>query len=362
VATYDDPLQRVNSELADWADQRGFSGVALITRAGRIEFEGCYGMANRSDAVPVRPGTRFGLASLTKMFTAVAIADLVRQSALDFDTPVVNILPVDRRPATLRADVTVHHLLSHTSGIADYYEEEDAHDDEDFANLWMTRPSYRMLRPADFLPLFGDLPPYRAPGQRFQYSNAGYILLGLVIEELANAPYTEAVAQRVLRPAGMHSSGFFALDEARPDVAVGYLSPHQDGAPWRSNIFAIPSVGGADGGAFSNAADLDRFLTAYDDATLLGQQLRDAMLTPRCTVAENIAMGYGVYLYGQGRTHRFGHGGGDPGYEVLIQRLPQLDANTIVLANMNDICGDVRDVLVQAVISMTNTHAADEPN
>jgi CubicO group peptidase (beta-lactamase class C family) len=319
-------------------------------------------MANRADAVPVRPGTRFGLASLTKMFTAVAVADLVRQGTLSFDAPVVNLLPPDRRPATLCADVTVHHLLSHTSGIADYYEEEDEPDDDDFADLWTTRPSYRMLRPADFLPLFGDLPPYRAAGQRFQYSNGGYILLGLVIEELTGTPYAEIVTQRVLQPAGMHASGFFALDEVRPDVAVGYLPPRQPGQPWRSNIFTIPSVGGADGGAFSNAPDLDRFLTAYDNATLLGRQLRDAMLTPRCTVADGIAMGYGVYLYGQGRTHRFGHGGGDPGYEVLIQRLPQLDANTIVLANMNDICGDVRDVLVQAVVSITNTHAPDEPN
>jgi CubicO group peptidase (beta-lactamase class C family) len=85
-------------------------------------------MANRAEAVPVRPGTRFGLASLTKMFTAVATADLVRQGALGFHTPVVNVLPSDRRPATLRADVTVHHLLSHTSGVADYYEEEDEHE------------------------------------------------------------------------------------------------------------------------------------------------------------------------------------------------------------------------------------------
>ncbi len=153
VATDDDPLQRVDAQLADWADQRGFSGVALITRGGRTEFEGCYGMANRAEAVPVRPGTRFGLASLTRMFTAVATADLVRQGALGFHTPVVNILPSDRRPATLRADVTVHHLLSHTSGVADYYEEEDEHEDNDFDDLWTTRPSYRMLRPADFLPL-----------------------------------------------------------------------------------------------------------------------------------------------------------------------------------------------------------------
>jgi CubicO group peptidase (beta-lactamase class C family) len=351
----EDPFLRLGRQLTAWADERDFSGVALITRGGKTEFEGCYGLANRADGVPVRPGTRFGLASLTKMFTAVAVADLVRQGALSFDTPVVDILPADRRPATLRADVTVHHLLSHTSGIADYYEEADEHDDEDFGDLWVTRPSYRMLRPADFLPLFGELPPYRPPGLRFQYSNAGYIVLGLVIEEVAGAPYAEQVTRRVFGPAGMEASGFFALDEVRPDVAVGYLPPHGPDAPRRTNVFAIPSVGGPDGGAFSTARDLDRFLLAYDDATLLGAELRDALLTPRCQGDDNVAMGYGVFLHGIGRTRRYGHGGGDPGFEVLIHRLPELDVNTIVLTNLNGVCGDVRDLLVDAAVAVSGS-------
>ncbi len=346
----DGVLERLDAQLGELSEQRDLSGAVLITRAGGTEFERCYGLANRSDAVPVRPGTRFGLASLTKMFTAVAVADLVRQGRLDFDTPVVKILPARRRPATLLPEVTVHHLLTHTSGIADYFEEE-GNEDGDYAELWTDRPSYRVLRPADFLPLFADIPPYRAPGGRFQYSNAGYILLGLVIEELAEAPYTEVVTDRVFGPAGMGASGFFALDEARPDVAVGYLRPREPGAPWRSNIYSIPPVGGPDGGAFSNVADLDRFLHAYDDGTLLGRQLRDVMLTPRCDVQDGLAMGYGVYLYAEGRTRRFGHGGRDPGYEVLIQRLPELDVNAIVLCNVEDLAGQVRDLLVEAVVA-----------
>lgn len=341
-----DVMERVDARLREWADERGFSGVVLVTRGGVTEFECCYGMANRSDAVPVRPGTRFGLASVTKMFTAVAVADLVRRRKLTFDTLVVDILPPQRRPSTLLSEVTVHHLLTHTSGIADYYEENEKCD---YAELWETRPSYRVLRPADFLPMFADLPPYRGPGGQFQYSNAGYIVLGLIIEELTQVPYTEVVADRVFEPAGMAASGFFALDEARPNVAVGYLPPREPGAPWRSNIYSIPPVGASDGGAFSTVADLDRFLHSYHDGTLLGAALRDVMLTPQCTVAEGLAMGYGVILAGEGRTRRFGHGGGDPGYEAQIQRLPELDANAIVLCNMNGLVGEVRDLLVEAV-------------
>jgi CubicO group peptidase (beta-lactamase class C family) len=342
-----DAMEQVDRRLREWAGERDFSGSVLVTRAGAVEFECCYGLANRSDAVPVRPATRFGLASLTKMFTAVAVADLVRRGRLAFDTPVVEILPASRRPSTLLPEVTVHHLLTHTSGIADYFEEED--EDSDYESLWLDRPAYRVLRPVDFLPMFGDLPPYRPPGGRFQYSNAGYIVLGLVIEELAQAPYTEVVTGRVFDAAGMAASGFFSLDEARPNIAVGYRPPRAPGAPWRSNIYSIPPIGGPDGGAFSNSPDLDRFLHAYDDGSLLGPALREAMLTPRCRVQDGIAMGYGVYLHGEGRLRRFGHGGGDPGCEVLIHRVPELDVNAVVLCNMEGLAGEVRDLLVQAV-------------
>jgi CubicO group peptidase (beta-lactamase class C family) len=345
-----DALKTLDAALAEYAGEHDFSGVATIVRGGVTEFEACYGLANRAEGVPIRPGTRFGLASLTKMFTAVAVADLVRSGALSFDRPVVDILPPERRPATLRPDVTVHHLLSHTAGIADYFEEEDEANDEPgaYAELWATRPLYRVLRPADFLPLFGDLPPYRAPGGRFQYSNAGYIVLGLVIEEAAGEPYTEAVAHRVFEPAGMVGSGFFPVEEAHPDIATGYLPPVAPGAPWRSNVYSIPPVGGADGGALSNAPDLDRFLTAYDDGTLLGD-LRGTMMTPYAEVIPGLHMGYGVMLYGEGRTRRFGHGGGDPGYEVFAMRYPELDTNAVVLTNLNGQAGDVRNLVVAAI-------------
>jgi CubicO group peptidase (beta-lactamase class C family) len=328
----------------------------VITRNGVTEFEECYGLANRGDGVPIRPVSRFGVASLTKMFTAVTVVDLVRQGKVGFETPVVGVLPQDRRPATLRADVTVHHLLTHSSGIADYFEEEDEDlHDESFQDLWLDRPCYRMLRPADFLPMFGDLPPYRGPGERFQYSNAGYIVLGLLIEELTGRPYIDAVQEAVFDRAGMASSGFFQLDEARPDIAVGYLPPRRPGGPWRSNIYGIPVVGGADGGAFSNAGDLDRFLHAYGSGELTGPELLATVLTPYWEMDPGLYMGYGVIMRGEGEAHRYGHGGGDPGYEVLIHRFPALGVHTIVLCNVEGVCGAARDLLVDGVLSTITT-------
>jgi CubicO group peptidase (beta-lactamase class C family) len=332
--------------LEGWARDRDLSGAVLLTEGDRTLFEGCYGLADRAAGIAVHPGTRFALASLTKMFTAVAVAGLVDDGDLAYETPVVEVLPAERRPATLLPEVTVHHLLCHTSGIADYAEEDEDSPlyVEDYGSLWADLPSYSVERPADFLPLFGDLPPYRPPGETFQYSNAGYIVLGLVIEEVAGRPYIDVVQERVLDRAGMDASGFFRLDEAVPDVAVGYLPRSGPEAPWRTNIYSVPVIGGADGGAHSTTGDLDRFLRAYADGTLLGAQ-QERVLARHADAGDGFAYGYGVFHFPDGR---YGHAGGDPGVEVYANRYPDDDVNVVVLCNMEDLAYEVRNAVVEA--------------
>jgi CubicO group peptidase (beta-lactamase class C family) len=336
----------VDELLSAWAGKRDLSGSVLMTRAGEVVFEGSYGYADRATRTPVTPATRFGLASVTKMFTAVAIVDLVTSGAVRFETPVVDVLPPGRRPSTLLPDVTIHHLLCHTSGIADYCEEDEDSPAylEDYGSLWERLPSYTIERPADFLPLFGDLPPYRGPGTQFQYCNAGYIVLGLVIEELTGRPYIDVVQERVFDRAGMTASGFLRLDEALPDVAVGYRPRTNADEPWRTNVYSIPVVGGADGGAMSTTHDLDRFLHLYADGTLLGEHL-DRVIAPHGDAGDGFFEGYGVHLYPDGR---YGHGGGDPGVAVIVNRWPDDDVHVIVLCNMEDLAGEVRDQVVAA--------------
>lgn len=336
----------LDARLRSWAEERDASGAVLLTQAGETRFEACFGLADRAAGTPVTPRTRFALASVTKLFTAVAVIDLVAAGRLRFEDAVVDLLPPERRPSTLRPDVTIHHLLTHTSGIADYCEEEEDHPAylEDYGSLWVDRPSYSMLRPADFLPLFGDLPPYRAPGLTCQYSNAGFVVLGLVIEELTGRPYTEVVQEHVLDRAGMTASGFFRLDEPVPDVAVGYLPRTSPDAPWRSNIYRVPVIGGADGGAFATARDLDTFLRVLGDGTLLGS-LQDVAMSRHAELGDGFGFGYGVLLYGDGRI---GHGGGDPGVDVIINRLPEEDVNVVVLCNVEEPSYEVRDAVLDA--------------
>jgi CubicO group peptidase (beta-lactamase class C family) len=340
------PYAALVDRLDEWERTRDLSGSILLARGGETVLEHACGYADRATHTPVTTATRFALASLTKMFTAVAVADLAASGLLDFDARVVDVLPASRRPTTLLPAVTLHHLLCHTSGIADYCEEDEdspAHV-EDYGSLWQQRPSYSMERPLDFLPMFGDLPPYRPPGERYQYSNAGYVLLGLVIEQVTGQSYVDVVQERVFDRAGMTASGFFRMDEAVPDVAVGYLPRSGPDEPWRSNVFRVPVIGGADGGAHSTARDVDRFLRAYADGTLLGAN-QERVTARHADAGDGYFEGYGLLHHPDGR---YGHGGWDPGVMVLAHRWPDDGVNLVVLCNGEGLAGEVRDLLLES--------------
>ncbi|MFD0558984.1 serine hydrolase domain-containing protein [Stackebrandtia endophytica] len=346
-------FDRLSETLTDLVTTTGFSGSILVTDGGTTRFQECHGHANRADEVPITPSTRFGLGSVTKIFTSATVLSLVADDLITTDTRLVDVLPAEARPTGLLPQTTIGHLLSHTSGIADYFEEETATADwpQEFAALWRDRPVYTVLRPADYLPLFAELPPYREPGGRYQYSNAGYVLLGLVIEAVTGIEYADAVHRRVFEPAEMTDSGFFAADAVLPHIATGYLPPLSEGGPWRSNIFAMPSVGGSDGGSVSSPADLDRFLTRLDGGAILPADQTASMFQPHVAVTDDIHMGYGVYLRGNGSSRYWQSEGFDPGYEAILRRFPEFDVNVVVLSNVNDVAGAVCAVVTETVLA-----------
>lgn len=307
-----------------------FSGVVRISSGEEVLLEHASGLANRADGVPNLIDTRFGLASVTKAFTAAAVCRLVDQGTATFGSRIVDLLPEDKRPSTLSGAVTLHHLLTHTSGIADYFDEVNlgaaAYD-----QVWLDHPSYMFRQPADFLPLFIDLPPLREPGgSAASYCNAGFILLGLVIEELSGSRNAEYVEQEIFRAAGMSDSGFFALDEVRERVAIGYVEL-ADGT-WKTNSFSIPILGGPDGGAFSTTRDLATFLNALPGGVFFGSETWKLMSTPHVSM-DDISYGFGLNLFEHGRTSCFGHGGADPGFSARAYRYPELDLDVAMLGN-----------------------------
>ncbi|WP_253181993.1 serine hydrolase domain-containing protein [Cellulosimicrobium cellulans] len=275
----------LDRHLAAAAAADRFSGVVRVERHGEEVFERAYGVASRRWGVPVRTTTRFDVASVTKLFTAVAVLQQVGAGTLGLDDRVHD--HVDLAGTAIPHEVTLRHLLTHTSGIADDADEEAG---ESYEALWVDRPSYSVTSTADFLPGFVHKEPNFAPGEGCRYCNVGYVLAGLALEAVTGQTYRDYVHEHVFARAGMAASGFFRMDEAAPDVAEGWEPVRgdvPDGADegpvvgWRQNIYSYPPVGSPDGGAHVTASDLARFLGAVRDGVLLPPDLTRAFFTPQ---------------------------------------------------------------------------------
>ena len=173
--------KQLHKTLTNLEKRDEFSGVVLITQSDQELLAHAYGYANRAWKIENRMDTRFDTASVTKLFTAAAIFILVEQSLLSLDTRIMEFL--DLRDTNISPDVTVYHLLTHSSGIGDDCEEEDG---EIYEDLWKTRPNYMVTQTADFLPQFVHKQPNFKPGEGCRYCNCSFILLGLAIEKISD--------------------------------------------------------------------------------------------------------------------------------------------------------------------------------
>jgi CubicO group peptidase (beta-lactamase class C family) len=304
------------------------------------------GLADPAAGVEPGPATRFGTASVTKMFTAIAVARQVERGALGFESRVSEVLPADWYPAALDRSATVHNLLTHTSGIPDYIPDEDP----TTPDLWLALGNPGIRRAADFVPILQALPAGTPPTTVANYCNAGYVILGLVLEATSGVSYTEAIAADVFEPAGMGDSGFFAFDELPRDVAVGWLPPDAELAQGRTNVDLLPIAGAPDGGAFCTTRDLVSFFVALHRGDLLAPATRDLLLTPSAYGASgDTGVGYGQLIREHGARRWFGHGGSDPAVSARAFHSPADGVSLIVLSNRTDGAGDLWRRLADAL-------------
>jgi CubicO group peptidase (beta-lactamase class C family) len=227
--------------------------------------------------------------------------------------------------------ITVLHLLTHMSGIPDYCDEDAGCD---YEALWKERPVSSVTRPGHFLPMFAHLPMKSAPGERFSYSNSGYIVLGLIVEAVSGMPYADFVQEAVFKPLRMDRAGYFRSDKLPQDCAIGYIND-SDGT-WRSNVFAVPVVGAPDGGAFVSAADMHAFWTGLLAGRYLEAELLDRLLqtesptnSPRGFL---YSLGFWVAPDWANRKHLFLMGG-DPGVSFLSGCRPDNNVHFTILSN-----------------------------
>ncbi len=258
--------------MTSWADEIGavldddFSGVVSVSRGPDVLFEQAYGLAHRAYGIPCTPHTRFAIASGTKTFTALVVMGLIGEGALTLQTSARSLLGDDL--PLIAGDVTVEHLLTHTSGIGDYCDEDL---DEPPP---LTVAVYDLVDTEDYLPALDGFATKFAAGHRFNYCNGGYVVLALLAERAAGRRYHDLVAERVFAPAGMADSAFLRSDALPGDAAVGYLD---DG---RTNVFSLPVRGNGDGGAYTTVADMRRFWTALFTSSLVPAEVVEQMTRP----------------------------------------------------------------------------------
>ncbi|MBN1876537.1 MAG: beta-lactamase family protein [Anaerolineae bacterium] len=332
-------ITKLHTYFKELEQQNRYSGVVRITQGDSELFAGAYGYANRPWKIKNTLDVRFDTASVTKLFTAIATLQLIDQGAFTLDTDAVDFLGLEG--TAIAKDVTVFHLLTHTSGIGDDCEEEDG---EVYEDLWKTKPNYIVTETADFLPQFVHKPPNFPPGQGCRYCNCAFILLGLMIEKVTGMTYRDYVRQHVFSKAGMTHSDFLRMDRVYEAVAEGY-DPIQDEEEnligWKKNIYSFPPVGSPDSGAHVTAADLDRFLRAVQAGKLLSPALTAAFLTPHVAYHEHEdwiqKYGYVLWFFvdkTSGKVVCYQKEGINAGVSAAMRYFPESDINVVLLSNM----------------------------
>jgi CubicO group peptidase (beta-lactamase class C family) len=314
------------AEIRAMAAEMSFSGAVRVDIGSETVMADAFGSADRAHAIPNAIGTRFGIASGTKGFTALTVMALVEQGTLDLSTPA-RVLLGDHLPL-ISPDVTIEHLLAHRSGIGDYLDEEEI---DDITEYVLAAPVHRLATTDGYLEVLDGIPTRFGPGERFSYCNSGYVVLALVAERAGGAPFHDLVRRYVCAPAGLRATEFLRSDELPGDAASGYLT--RDGL--RTNVLHLPVRGSGDGGIFTTVADMHTFWTSMFAGRIVDSGTVAEMVRPRSEVpSESSRYGLGFWLAAS--TESVMLVGGDAGVSFHSVHQPSRDLTHTVVSNTSD--------------------------
>jgi D-alanyl-D-alanine carboxypeptidase len=323
AATEPDALQALLTHADELAHENELSGAVLVAKDGRMLFSRAYGLADRKREIRNTIRTRFRIGSMNKMFTAVAILQLVEAGKVELTARLGTYLP-EYPNRDVAGKVTIAQLLTHTGATGDIFGPDfDAH-----------RKELRAL--ADYVTLYGKRGLEFEPGSRWAYSNYGFILLGAVIERVTGQSYYDYVQAHVYERAGMTRSGSAPETQPIPDRSVGYTKPPGTTA-WVPNTDTLPYRGTSAGGGYATVEDLARFAHALLSHKLLGPDSTQLLITRRAeTIEPGVGYGYGFFdARHAGGTGWVGHGGGAPGMNGDLRIYPKSGYVVAVLANLD---------------------------
>jgi CubicO group peptidase (beta-lactamase class C family) len=319
----ENPARKIGELMKAYGTERDFSGVVLVAQSGQVLFNEAYGAADIKTDTPNTPDTKFWIASMSKQFAAAVALLLVQDGTLRLDNRIGDILPDYPEPA--KNQITIHNLLTHTSGIM-----QDNPLDGAFANN-----KNRLNTRDELRSYFEDSPLLFTPGTGYQYSNFNYNLLVMIMEKAAGKPYSELLQTMVFDPLGMTNSGVDELDRVSPPYATGYtyklLKEPVQAEPTH------PSMSLGAGDIYTTAGDLYLWDRALSGNGFLPDSIKQLMFTPYKN-----GYGYGwqigafpVGFQGDSVPAVF-HDGGTPGYESIIIRIPEDGRLVVVLSNGNE--------------------------
>ena len=315
-------IEKVHILLNEQEAADKFSGSVLVARGDQLILTAARGYAIHPNVLRNQPDTKFNIASVTKMFTAIVVMQLVAQGKLDLHVPVATYNP-DLPHAS---EITIHQLLTHTAGFDRYW--NDAYR--------AARSDLRTI--ANYLKLFADTSLEFPPGTRHHYGNTGYVILGALIEQITGMSYYEYMRQEFFLPIGMQDTDFYEMDLPISNCAVGYTHENwfgpEDGQ-LRSNQFIYGVKGSPSEHCFSTVQDLFLFFQALQSHRLLDAQHTELCMTPHASDEKPGAhYGYGFHIIDDGRHGRLiGHGGRAMGGDAFAVTYRELGHTVIVLSN-----------------------------
>ncbi|MGB2988218.1 MAG: serine hydrolase domain-containing protein [Phycisphaerae bacterium] len=307
------------------ADADAFSGTVLLAKDGKVLFKKAYGPASKRFNVPNKIDTKFNLGSMNKMFTGVAVAQLVQQGKLSLGDPLSKFVSTDWLPREITDKIKIKHLLTHTSGLGSYFNDKF---------MESSRLLFRELD--DYKPLVAGETLAFEPGTDWQYSNTGMFLLGVVIEKVTGQSYFDYVRENIYKPAGMINTDCYEMDKPVPNLAIGYSRERtEDGEQWTNNLYKHVVKGGPAGGGFSTVEDLLRFDVALRSHKLLNPEYTEMVWNAKPELNSS-DYGFGFGVRGEPGNRIVGHGGGFSGINSNLDMFLDSGYTAVVMSNYDD--------------------------
>lgn len=335
-------------------DENGeFSGAVLVSENGKKIFSYACGYENMTYSIKNSVDTIFPTASATKIFTAVSIFKLIESGKIKLNSKAVDV--VSLKDTTISEEITVENLLNHTSGIADYFDE---YDENCIENIWARVPNSSIKNIENFLPYFIKKQPLFNSGEKFDYCNANYILLGLIIEKITGMNYQDYVRKNIFNKYGLKNTDFNSLDSTKK-FAEAYLPVYDEDdnlIEWKKNIYMVPFAGSPDGGVYSNIEDLNLFFYKLRNGEILSPESLSLIMKPKALkdVEDEELWTYNFGIWFNTKNDKmicYGVTGGDPGVSVKIYYYKESNITVIILGNKDNCSNELNNEIRNSILN-----------